>query len=157
MASAVSDASVLIHLAGIGQLDLLPALFERVLVPEAVWREVVIQGCLPAVVEAVEVAARQGWLQCQSPTNAPLIQYLRQYLHQGEAEAIGLALEARPDVLLMDETDGRRRLYPARISTAGLPHSGQRIQSGRLLGAQSHGGLPVPLRHAAGRADTPLG
>lgn len=120
MASAVGDASVLINLAGLGQLDLLPAFFERVLVPEAVWREVVTQGRSPAAVEAVEAAARQGWLARQSSANAPLIQHLRQNLRAGEAEAICLALEARPDVLLMDETDGRAEARSLCLRTQGV-------------------------------------
>ncbi|MBM3882019.1 MAG: DUF3368 domain-containing protein [Verrucomicrobia bacterium] len=107
MASAVSDASVLIHLAGIGQLDLLSACFERVLVPDAVWREVVVQGRSPDVVQAVEAASQQGWLARYSPASVPLLRHLRQSLHEGEAEAICLALETGPDMLLMDETDGR--------------------------------------------------
>ena len=40
MPNAISDSSTLIHLAGIGQLGLLKALFGRVMVPPAVWREV---------------------------------------------------------------------------------------------------------------------
>ena len=105
MPSAVSDASVLIHLAGIGHLDLLPVFFERVLIPDAVWREVVIQGRSPAVVQSVEAAARTGWLTRQSPNQTAMLRRLRQSLHAGEAEAISLALETAPNVLLLDETD----------------------------------------------------
>jgi predicted nucleic acid-binding protein len=38
----VSNASPLINLARIGQLSLLPRIFSRVLIPEAVWQEVVV-------------------------------------------------------------------------------------------------------------------
>jgi predicted nucleic acid-binding protein len=40
----VSNASPLINLARIGQLSLLPRIFSRVLIPEAVWQEVVVDG-----------------------------------------------------------------------------------------------------------------
>ncbi len=135
MASAVSDASVLIHLAGIGQLDLLPAFFERVLVPDAVWREVVIQGCSPGVVQAIEAASRQGWLARPAPTNTPLLRHLRQSLHDGEAEAICLALETGPDVLLMDETDGRAVARSLGLRTQGVV--------GLLLRARQAGRVPA--------------
>ena len=40
--NVVSNASPLINLARIGNLDLLQRLYGEILVPEAVWREVVI-------------------------------------------------------------------------------------------------------------------
>ena len=40
----VADAGPLIHLAGIGQLDLIRRLSPSVLVPESVYREVVVVG-----------------------------------------------------------------------------------------------------------------
>jgi uncharacterized protein len=40
----VSNASPLISLARIGHLDLLPKLFERVLIPTEVYNEIVIDG-----------------------------------------------------------------------------------------------------------------
>lgn len=44
MTTAVSDATVLIYLAKLGDLALLGELFEAVLVPEAVHEEVVDRG-----------------------------------------------------------------------------------------------------------------
>ncbi|WP_244083925.1 hypothetical protein [Desulforhabdus sp. TSK] len=40
----VSNASPLINLARIGRLSLLPRIFDRLLIPEAVWQEVVEEG-----------------------------------------------------------------------------------------------------------------
>lgn len=47
------------------------------------------------------------------PSNRALVRLLEQELHAGEAENIALAIEVRPDVLLLDETEARRvaRLY----------------------------------------------
>ncbi len=42
--TVVSDASPLINLARIGQLDLLRQLYGTMLLPEAVWQEVVVDG-----------------------------------------------------------------------------------------------------------------
>ena len=44
MREAVSDSSPLIHLAAIGRLELLHSFHEAVLIPDAVWREVVTQA-----------------------------------------------------------------------------------------------------------------
>ena len=40
----VSNASPLIALARIGQLDLLSQLYSEIIIPEAVWHEVVVEG-----------------------------------------------------------------------------------------------------------------
>ena len=120
MPKAVSDSSVLIHLGVIGRLELLPALFEAVLVPDAVWQEVVTQGRSKAVVEKVQAAASHGWLRVETARNAALMQTLRQNFHAGESEAICLALEQRADVLLMDETDGREAARNLGLSTKGV-------------------------------------
>jgi hypothetical protein len=42
--SIVSNASPLINLARIGKLDILRHLYGELVIPEAVWREVVIEG-----------------------------------------------------------------------------------------------------------------
>jgi predicted nucleic acid-binding protein len=120
MPSAVSDSSVLIHLGVIGMLELLPRAFEEVYVPPAVWKEVVRQGRSRQVVEAVEEAARAGWILVRAPANTSLVQSLRQTLHEGEAEAISLAVETRPDFLLMDESDGREIARRMALKTHGV-------------------------------------
>jgi len=40
----VSDSSILINLAHIDELDLLRKLYCEIIVPEAVWQEVVVNG-----------------------------------------------------------------------------------------------------------------
>ena len=120
MAEAVSDSSVLIHLGGIEQIELLQSLFESVIVPEAVWREVVVQNRSQTVVHAVETANRKGWLRRHSASTTPLLQHLRNNLHEGEAEAIGLAIEIRADTLLMDESDGRAVARSLGLKTLGI-------------------------------------
>lgn len=120
MPNAVSDSSVLIHLSAIGQFALLPLFFSEVRVPGAVWREVVVQGRSHQVVQDVQAAAKQGWLKVVTAGNAPLMQTLRQNLHEGEAEAIALAVETAPDFLLMDETDGRAAARQLGVRTRGV-------------------------------------
>jgi predicted nucleic acid-binding protein len=41
MQEAISDSSTLIHLAGIGRLELLKEFYERILITPVVWKEVV--------------------------------------------------------------------------------------------------------------------
>lgn len=120
MPTAVSDSSVLIHLSAIGQFALLPVFFSEVRVPDAVWCEVVVQGRSYPVVKEMQSAVQQGWLKVVAPGNAPLVQTLRQNLHDGEAGAIALAVETSPDFLLMDETDGREAARQIGVRTRGV-------------------------------------
>lgn len=101
----VADAGPLIHLAAIGRIDLLDRLFERVLVPQAVYHEVVVRGAgLPGSVEV----ATAGWVEVASVQRLDLVEaLLGSGLHRGESEAIALAVERSSDLLLIDERQGR--------------------------------------------------
>lgn len=100
----VSNASPLINLARIGQLALLPRLFGRLLLPQAVWQEVVEDGRGQPGAEEIR---RANWIERATVSNQPLVHSLRQDLDAGEAEAIALAAEIQADWLLMDERLGR--------------------------------------------------
>ena len=100
----VSNASPLIALIRIGQLDLLRQLYSEILIPEAVWHEVVVEGADQPGVKAVSSAS---WIVRRTVTNRALVHGLQQELDAGEAEAIALAVEMNDALLLMDERLGR--------------------------------------------------
>lgn len=95
--AVVSNASPLIALAGIRRLDLLPALFESVLIPPAVARE--IHRSIPLM---------PAWLQTRALGAGPPTVGLRRALGDGEREAIGLALEIQAEVVILDDLPARR-------------------------------------------------
>jgi predicted nucleic acid-binding protein len=84
----VSNASPLIALIRIGQLDLLHQLYSEIIIPEAVWHEVVLEG---ADQSGAEVVSSASWIVRRTMTNKPLVHGLQQELDAGEAEAIALA------------------------------------------------------------------
>jgi len=100
----ISNASPLIALVRIGQLDLLRQLYSEIIIPEAVWREVVVEGADQPGAEAVSSAS---WIVRRTVTNRALVHGLQQELDAGEAEAIALAVEMNDALLLMDERLGR--------------------------------------------------
>jgi len=59
--SIVSNASPLINMARIQQLDLLRRLYGELTVPEAVWREVVVEGAGQPGAKEIEVASWIRW------------------------------------------------------------------------------------------------
>ena len=101
----VSDTSPLNYLILIGQVEILPALFSRVVAPPAVLAEMRQAGA-PEVV-ADWATAPPKWLEVIAPTtfDASLP------LGAGEAEAIALAQELKADRVLLDE---RRAAFVAR-------------------------------------------
>jgi predicted nucleic acid-binding protein len=86
--NVVSNASPLIALIRIGQLDLLRQLYGTIVIPEAVWHEVVVEGAYQPGAETVSSAS---WVERRTVTNRPLVHRLQQELDAGEAEAIALA------------------------------------------------------------------
>ena len=98
---AISNSSVLIALSSIDQLSVLTQRFpDGILIPQAVWYEVVETGA--GRVGAMEVAAGLNvWLSIQEVQNKTLISVLQQDLDQGEAEAIALLLEQPSEALLL--------------------------------------------------------
>ena len=93
----VSDTSPITSLLQIRRVELLQQLYHDVLIPEAVLDELsVLHSSLPEFIKCVRVA------------NHAEVNRLLSELDPGEAEAIVLAKEQRADVVLMDETEGRR-------------------------------------------------
>lgn len=118
---AVANSSILIALSTIGQLELLPQRFsEGVLIPQAVWHEVVETG--KGQSGAGEIAS-VSWITVCEVKDGNLVSLLRMELDEGEAEAIALCREQQAEVILLDEKDARRvarRLGLAVLGTVGI-------------------------------------
>ena len=100
----VSNSSPLIYLAALSDFELLHRLFVEILIPPAVWAEIVEQGPGLPGHDAARQAAGKGWLHV-TPLQAPAepIQTAGRKLHAGETEAIQLAEQLRAHILLMDD------------------------------------------------------
>jgi predicted nucleic acid-binding protein len=99
----VSDTSPINYLILIELQDLLPKLFDRILVPEAVHRELQ-SAAAPDPIKRF-LAEAPDWLEVRpSPEIDPA---LRQ-LDSGEREAIALALSSGANSVLLDERKGRQ-------------------------------------------------
>ncbi|MFZ5919790.1 MAG: DUF3368 domain-containing protein [Chloroflexota bacterium] len=100
----VSDATPLIALVKIGQLDLLQQLFGGILIPKMVYDEVVTNAAgRPGSTEIHQAK----WISVRSPEDQDRVAYLRSDLDAGEAEALVLAVELDADWILLDETKAR--------------------------------------------------
>ncbi|MBT9133173.1 MAG: hypothetical protein DDT33_01709 [Firmicutes bacterium] len=120
MQEAVSDSSTLIHLAGIGHLELLKEFYGRILITPAVWKEVVEEGQERPGAREVKEAHNAGWIKVITPTNESVVKLLEEKLHKGEAEAIALAIEQHAEVVFLDELEARRVATVYRLPRTGV-------------------------------------
>ncbi|NJL38131.1 MAG: DUF3368 domain-containing protein [Leptolyngbyaceae cyanobacterium SM1_4_3] len=100
----VSDTSPITSLAAIAQLDLLRQLYQKVIIPQAVYDEMAsLSKAVPGTIE-VQTSA---WIETRQAENRVLVARLQEELDIGESEAIALAIEIKADRLLIDEAPGR--------------------------------------------------
>jgi len=100
----VCNSSPLISLARIQQFEILRKIFTTLIIPNAVWQEVVEHGGdRPGAEEIIKAK----WIKKEIVKNKDLVLSLKQNLGAGEAESIALAIEKRADLLIMDERLGR--------------------------------------------------
>jgi predicted nucleic acid-binding protein len=99
----VSDTSPIRSLAHLGLLDVLPGLFGSVLVPPAVAVDltVPVHGFAPLDFSALP------FVEVRQPINDGLVKSLSTRVHAGESEALALAVEVRPEAILIDEKTDR--------------------------------------------------
>lgn len=113
----VSDTSPITSLAGIGQLELLRLLYSKVIIPQAVYNEMV--GAGKTVPGASEVQTLD-WIETQQVYNFSQVEALQSELDPGEAEAIILAIELNAELLIMDERPGRTVASQYGINVTGV-------------------------------------
>jgi predicted nucleic acid-binding protein len=113
----VADSSPLIAMGRIGQLEILHAVFGTLLVPDAVWQEVVAEASGKS--GSSEIAAA-SWIEHRTVRDSSLVSLLKHDLGPGEAEAIVLARETGADFVLMDERLGRSAAQNLGLKVVGL-------------------------------------
>ena len=99
----VADSGPIIVFARIGRLDLLRQVVGELIIPDAVYDEVVVKGRSRPGAAEVE---HGSWVQRRTVTDRAAVTQLRALLHPGEREAIVLAQELKAQ-LLIDEMRGR--------------------------------------------------
>ena len=101
--AVVVNASPLIALFRSAQADLLPGLFARIVVPEAVWREVVLEGHDDSAATGL---AGQSWPIPEDVTVSPRVAAWN--LSAGESSVLSYALAHPPLRAVIDDADARR-------------------------------------------------
>lgn len=113
----VSDTSPIINLAAVGRLELLPALFGKVIIPEKVFEEIVVTGQGLPGAEEIRTAP---WVEVKAVSDKQKVKSLLTKIHPGEAEAIVLSLELHADVVILDDADARAIAQSLEVEFTGL-------------------------------------
>lgn len=114
--TAIVNATPLIALALVDQLDLLPQIFGEITVPTTVYNEVTGQGMDRPGAQTI---AQAEWLQVVSPQTAPTIEPMLLGLDRGETDVLLLAQELRPEWVIIDERQARRAARAMRLPIKG--------------------------------------
>ena len=120
MRKVISNSSPIIHLAKIGKLDFLKEYFQTIIIPEAVYRECIIEGNERDEVKLIKQAT---WIKVVKVKEQTLVKLLAVSLDIGESEVIALSIETGADLILLDDSEAREaaRLYGFKITgTLGI-------------------------------------
>ena len=130
--AVVINASPLITLFRSGQADLLPRLFTHIVVPEAVWQEVVLDEWEAWADRAARELRKQSWPVRAEVTSSPRVAAWE--LGAGETAVLSHALANPPLRAMIDDMDARRC-----AKTLNIPMLGT---GGLLVLAKRRGLLP---------------
>jgi predicted nucleic acid-binding protein len=122
----VADTSPLNYLVLIDEIDLLPTLFGRVLLPLSGLRELQHPKTSPRVSKFI--THLPPWLEVRAATSTANNDLMR--LDPGEREAIQLALDLGISTVLLDEADGRQlaeKLHLEVRGTLGILERGAKL------------------------------
>ncbi len=101
----IADSACLIGLSKINRLSVLRDLFGKILIPPAVFHEVVVQGAGKPGAQEVKNAA---WIETRHINNRLAVDAFKLTLGAGESEAIALAVECQADFIILDDWNARQ-------------------------------------------------
>ena len=116
-AVVVADSGPIIHLSRVGLLELLPKLYGSIVVPRAVFDEVVHDGAgQPGSTELAGAA----WAEiAEHDAEDPLFLSFLQTLQIGESAAISIAYGKKAGLVLIDDNRARMAARALRIAVKG--------------------------------------
>jgi predicted nucleic acid-binding protein len=113
----IADTSPINYLVLIEQIEVLPKLYGRILIPPSVCEE--LQRARTPEVVRRWLAGPPSWLEIVAPKQVPDSEPIHSDLDPGERDAILLAQELAADTLIIDDMDGRREASKRRLHVIG--------------------------------------
>ncbi|MHC1590468.1 MAG: hypothetical protein ACXQS8_00105 [Candidatus Helarchaeales archaeon] len=124
MKIAISNASHLIILSKVGELDILFGIFEKIYIAPLVYQGAVIKGIDKEEADAIDIKSYvdEGRVEIKQPKkkNEEYSDFLNTSgTHPGEKETIQLALDFREDIILLDDEEGRKIARAMKLRVKG--------------------------------------
>jgi len=113
VSAVVSDTSPIHYLVDCDAIEILPALFQHVLIPPTVFRE--LQHAMTPPRVCMWTQKLPPWIRVQAPTTVDA----SLNVDEGEKEAICLAREVKAVAILMDDRKGRAEEIRCGLRVAG--------------------------------------
>lgn len=113
----VCNSSTVIALVRIGHLDILEKVAKSLIIPPAVYEDIVIKGAgRPGAAEVREAK----WIEKRNVSDRELVMRLNAILGLGESEAIALAKEIKADLIILDDEKARKTAISEGLRITGL-------------------------------------
>lgn len=110
----IADSSPIIALSRIGKLDILKNLYGKIFIPRAVEKEILLEHS-----NKINLA-KITWIKTKSLSQHLSVDILSIDLGLGESETLGLALELKADLIILDEIAARAMAESLRIKYTGV-------------------------------------
>lgn len=103
----ISNTSPIINLSKINKLNLIEKLYRKIIIPKAVYDELIIKGHDKENILAIQSLIDINIIEVSEVQNNKLVKALEKDLDPGESAAIVLAVELDAELILLDEKDAR--------------------------------------------------
>jgi predicted nucleic acid-binding protein len=103
----VCNASPIINLSKINKLDLIEKLYQKIIIPGAVFKELIVRGHDKENIPAIKSLIDNNIIDVQEVQSNALVRALEKDLDPGESAAIALAAEINAELIILDERDAR--------------------------------------------------
>jgi predicted nucleic acid-binding protein len=100
----ISNSSPLIALSRVGRLNILREMFGKIHIPEAVYRETVLQGSYHSQKRDIQKAVDERFVIVGKPKTS---RSFRRTIDLGERGVLNLAFDMKADILLIDDKKAR--------------------------------------------------
>lgn len=115
----VSNASPLINISSLKLFQHLPALYEKLIIPGAVFNEVVKKGTGRSGSKEVSDGFKSGFIDRRQVSNILAVSALSEFIGDGESEAIILASEISADAIILDDNKARNIAHSMNLNVIG--------------------------------------
>lgn len=115
MRKVIVNSTPLIVLCGIGRLDILRELYEEIVIPPAVFREVTAKDDSACV----QIRSVGEWIRVEGIKDCSEKKMYKAKLHDGEVEVMILAQEKDADLVILDDNAAKKTAKYLGLSVTG--------------------------------------